>query len=310
MSGPVLEFARVTRRFGAIVAVSDVTLSLGAGLVGMLGPNGAGKTTLLAMAAGLLKPSSGVVKVFGRTHEEDRGHGLRVGYVPDSDALPADDTPVEFVAFLLECQGWTQEAARKLASDTLERLGMGEAMGRRLGDLSRGQRQRVKLAQAIAHRPDLLLLDEPLNALDPLTRIDVANLLRDEVARGACVIVSSHILQEVEALTQDVVLVFHGRLVACGPLPDIRALLDRVPHQIRVTCDRPRDMARELMQHDAIASARIDPDGTVLVETNRPDVAYPSIPLAARSAGTLITELRSPGEDLQSIFQILVGELR
>jgi ABC-2 type transport system ATP-binding protein len=311
MSGAAhLTFERASRRFGAVVAVSDVTLELGAGLIGLLGPNGAGKTTLLGMAAGLVRPSSGVVKLFGTTHEADETLGMRLGYVPDADALPPHESPISFCSFLLECQGYTPERARSLADDTLGRLGMGSLLERKLGTLSRGQRQRVKIAQAIAHRPDLLLLDEPLNGLDPLTRIDVASLLREEVARGACVIVSSHILQEVEALTKDVVLLFHGRLVACGPLPDIRALLDKVPHQIRVRCDRPRELARELLAFDAVGSTRIDEDGTVLVETTRPESAYRAVPRAAQIAGTLVTELRAPGEDLQSIFNILVGQLR
>lgn len=306
---PVLALRRVTRQFGARVALLDVTLELQPGLVGLLGPNGAGKTTLLNLAAGLALPSSGTVTWAGGMPRHSRALDNRVAFASDGDPLPHHTTPQRIVAELLRCAGLGTAAANGRARDTLVRLGLAAQLDSPLGGLSRGQRQRVKLAQAFALPAALILLDEPLNALDPVWRLEVAALMQEAVRGGACVVLSSHILEEVEALATWLVLLFRGRLVATGTRREIQDLLRNRATALRVTCSDPRALGRELLARAPVTVLRVEADALTL---HAEDVGqlYRALPAAVVATQVRVASVTTDGDDLISLFRALSAEVR
>jgi ABC-2 type transport system ATP-binding protein len=305
----VLTLRRTTRQFGARVALLDVTVELQPGLVGLLGPNGAGKTTLLRLAAGLLAPSSGDVRWFDGLQRHDPRLDNRIAYVPDGELLPPRDSPLEFCTVLLRAAGLNAHEAEARAKSVLGRLGLDSQRDTPMGKLSRGQRQRVKLAQAFALPAMLVLLDEPLNALDPVWRLEAAALMHEAVAAGACVVLSSHILEEVESLTSWLVLLFRGRLVAAGTLREIHELLHNRANALRIQCSDPRSLGRELLGRAPVGLLRFQGDE---VTVQAPDIAaiYRALPSAVVASGVRVTQVVTDGDDLVGLFKTLSGEVR
>ena len=305
----ILSLRRVTRTFRGRVGLLDVTLDLQPGVVGLLGPNGAGKTTLLHLAAGLTVPSSGAVTWLGGMQRRTADLDNRIAFVADGDSLPRRETARAFVTTLLCCAGMTSHDAATRAADMLERLGLSSQLDAQLGTLSRGQRQRVKLAQAFALPAALVLLDEPLNALDPVWRMEVAALMQEAARAGACVVVSSHILEEVEALSTWLVLLFRGRLVAAGTLHEIRDLLRNRASALRIRCSDGRALGRELLGRAPVTQLRLDgPD----LSLHAADLAslYRALPAAVVATGVSVESVATDGDDLVSLFQALSAEVR
>jgi ABC-2 type transport system ATP-binding protein len=305
-AGPVLEFTRASRWYGAVIALNDVTTQIPPGVTGLLGPNGAGKSTFLKLAAGQLQPSQGEVKLLGLPAWGSPEVFHRVGLCPEADAFWENLTGLAFLTTLLRLTGYDEPECRRRAEDALHQVALLDAKDRKIGGYSRGMRQRVKLAQAIAHDPEVLLLDEPVTGMDPVNRRRVIDLVKRLGREGKTVVVSSHILYEVEAMTKRVLLVHNGRILAEGDVREIRDLLDEHPHTVALRAREPRRLASAVVGWPSVLSVRIDPEGGWLtVETSRPDEFYGGLHAAALESG--VVEMHSPDENLESVFRYLVA---
>jgi ABC-2 type transport system ATP-binding protein len=296
----------LSRWYGQVIGLNDVTATIGRGVTGLLGPNGAGKSTLLKLITGQIKPSKGSVHVMGEPVWGNPGIYLRMGLCPEQDAFYDRMTGHEWVTALLRLQGLGEREASDMALASLDQVDLKDAADKRIGAYSKGMRQRVKLAQAIAHSPDLLVLDEPLAGMDPLARRKTIRLLRDWAAAGRSVIVSSHVLHEVEALTSDILLMHHGRVLAEGNVHQIRDLIDEHPHTVCMRSGRPRALAKQLVDSDDVLSVRFEEDA-VFVQTTKPDAFYARLTdMGANDGAGDIYEVTSPDDNLQAVFDYLV----
>jgi ABC-2 type transport system ATP-binding protein len=302
-----LAFERVSRWYGPVIALNDVTVNVGPGVVGLLGPNGAGKSTFLRLAAGQLSPSQGAVRVFDRPAWGTPEIFHRIGLAPDEGGFWEHVTGRDFVASLLRLYGYSEEESKRRAADALAQMQLEPVQDRRVGGYSKGMRQRLKLAQAIAHDPDLLLLDEPLTGLDPLNRRQVIDRVKAWGRAGKTVLISSHVLHEVEAMTRSVVLIHKGRIAAHGEVAEIRGLLDQHPHSVAVRARDPRGLARALVERPCVLSVRFAADGEWLTfETPQPDVFYAALTEQAPEHG--VREMFALDDDLESVFRYLVKD--
>lgn len=306
MSDPVVVVSRVTRSFGPVVALNDVSIAIEPGLVGLLGPNGAGKSTLIKLISGELRPSLGELSVFGMEPFANPVMYERLGLCPEQEAVFEDQSGLEFVTFFLTLRGYSGSAARGLAEHWLEELGLADARKRKLGGYSKGMRQRAKLATTFAHDPDMLVLDEPLTGLDPMWRKRVIDHMKAAANRGRTVIFSSHVLYEVEQATRNIVLLYRGRLLAQGNAREIRALIDGVPHRIHVQAEAPRDLALQLIAWDCVESVRVHEKGVDLT-TPQPDVFYERLTRRLAEEPLGVTGWNSPDDSLAALFETLVG---
>jgi ABC-2 type transport system ATP-binding protein len=283
-----------------------VTVEIAPGVTGLLGPNGAGKSTFLKLAAGQLRPSQGEVSLRGRPAWGSPEVFHRVGLCPEQDAFWEGQTGLQFVTTLLKLSGFDEAEARRKAEAALAEVDLLPAKDRRIGGYSKGMRQRVKLAQAIAHEPEVLLLDEPVSGMDPVNRRRVVDLVKRLGREGKTILVSSHILHEVEAMTRRVLLVHNGRILAEGDVREIRDLLDEHPHTVALRCRNPRALAEAVVRSPHVLSLTFGAEGEWLtVQTARPDEFYGALPEAAVAAG--VSEMYSPDEDLESVFRYLVA---
>ena len=296
----------LSKWYGQVIGLNDVTLSVSGGVTGLLGPNGAGKSTLLKLITGQLKPSQGTVRVLGEPVWGNPAIYLRMGVCPEQDAFYDRMTGCEWLVALLRLQGYDDRAATDAAVAALEQVDLKDAADKRIGAYSKGMRQRVKLAQSIAHSPDLLVLDEPLSGMDPIARRKTIRLLRGWASAGRNVIVSSHVLHEVEALTSNILLMHNGRVLAEGNVHQIRDLIDEHPHTVCIRSKHPRELAKELVAHDDLLSLRFE-DGAVYVQTAKPDTFYSRLTdMAAADRTGDIYEVTSPDDNLQAVFDYLV----
>ncbi len=302
----VVQTDHLSKWYGQVIGLNDISLTIAGGITGLLGPNGAGKSTLLKLITGQLKPSKGSVKVLGESVWGNPGIFRRLGLCPEQDAFYDRMTGHEWVTALMRLHGYGERDASDKAMAALEQVDLLEAANKRIGAYSKGMRQRVKLAQAIAHEPELLILDEPLSGMDPLGRRKVIRLLRNWAVAGRNVIVSSHILHEVEALTSDILLMHHGRVLAEGNVHQIRDLIDEHPHTVCLRSKQPRALATALVASDDVLSVRFEEDA-VFVQTAKPDAFYARVTeMAATSGAGDIYEITSPDDNLQAVFEYLV----
>ena len=302
----VVQTDHLSKWYGQVIGLNDISLTIAGGITGLLGPNGAGKSTLLKLITGQLKPSKGSVKVLGESVWGNPAIFRRLGLCPEQDAFYDRMTGHEWVTALLRLHGYGERDASDKAMASLEQVDLLEAAHKRIGAYSKGMRQRVKLAQAIAHEPELLILDEPLSGMDPLARRKTIRLLRNWAAAGRNVIVSSHILHEVEALTSDILLMHHGRVLAEGNVHQIRDLIDEHPHTVCLRSKHPRALATTLVASDDVLSVRFEEDA-VFVQTAKPDAFYARVTaMAATNGGGDIYEITSPDDNLQAVFEYLV----
>jgi ABC-2 type transport system ATP-binding protein len=308
----MIELQNVTKLYGQVIGVNDMTLSLGRGAYGLLGPNGSGKTTLLNLITGQLKPTIGTVKVFGASPRNNADLFRRLGYCPGSDGLYANVSGFEWVKYLQQLQGMSAAQAAVAAERSLDLVGMCDAMHRPIAGYSRGMRQRTKLAQAVAHDPEFLILDEPFNGLDPVARHDMALTLRQWIAQGKSLLLASHILHEIESITQSFLLICGGRLLASGTAEEVHEMLQDLPNEITMRCNRPHDLATLLVKQAMSDSLRIDAS-SVTVATRHPKQLVSHLPGWLVGTGIEITELHSADESLQALFNSLLrihrGEL-
>ena len=303
---PIVTAAHLSKWYGQVIGLNDVTLTVPAGITGLLGPNGAGKSTFLKLITGQLKPSKGDVTVLGEPIWGNPALYFRLGFCPEQDAFYERMTGLEWVSALVRLNGVGERDALEMAQLALERVDLIDAAGKKIGAYSKGMRQRVKLAQALAHDPDLLILDEPLGGMDPIARRKTIRLIKEWGRAGKSVIVSSHILHEIESMTANILLINQGRILAEGNVHQIRDLIDEHPHTVYIRADQTRRLAREFLASDDVLSLRFE-DAAVVVQTAKPDTFYARLTaLAASGELGSIHEVTSPDDNLQAVFQYLV----
>jgi len=305
---PVIMIQRLSKWYGQVMGLNDVTVFIYSGITGLLGPNGAGKSTLLKILAGQIRPRIGDVKIWGKKTWNNPQLMKKMGYCPEQDAFYNEMTGLEFVRTLLQLNDFGRERAQKLAEQAIKTVDLVEVQNRKIKTYSKGMRQRVKLAQSLAHDPEILILDEPLLGTDPLGRQQIIELLLELEKKGKTIIVSSHILHEIERLTDQILLINQGRLLAQGEVHEIRGLIDKHPHTIWVETLEPRRLARLLIDVDFVTSVRIIPQPSgVYVETPIPDVFYREFPKILTSEGIRISHMGSTDDNLDAVFRYLVG---
>lgn len=293
--------------YGQVVGLSELTLTIEGGITGLVGPNGAGKSTFLKLVAGELRPARGEIRVLGHAPFANREYFARVGFCPQQEAIWDDMTGLEAVVFLMRLHGYSPAEARRRGNVALDRVGLLDARTRRIGGYSKGMRQRTKIAQAIGHDPELVIADEPLNGLDPVGRAEIQRLFAELGAAGMNVIVSSHVLHEVEALTPSIVLFHRGRLLAQGPVGEIRKLLSRHPRRVEVRSRDSRRLAAALMGLEPVSSVRIAEDGRISVETGDVERFFRELTALAPRERAGIRSVESHDANLEAVFDYLVG---
>ena len=298
----------LSKWYGQVSGLNDVTVSVPPGITGLLGPNGAGKSTFMKVITGQLKPSKGTVRVLGESIWGNPPIYHRIGFCPEQDAFYERMSGLDWVTALVRLGGADLSTAASAAHRALEAVDLLDAADKKIGAYSKGMRQRVKLAQAIAHDPELLILDEPLGGMDPLMRRRTIRQIREWGRAGKSVLVSSHILHEVESMTSNILLINNGRIVAEGNVHQIRELIDEHPHTVFIRAEAPRELARTLLTEDGVISLRFEP-GAVIVETSRPDAFYARLTdMAASGEAGAIDEVTSPDDNLQAVFKYLVKQ--
>ena len=305
---PVVVAEHLSKWYGEVSGLNDVSVAIPRGVTGLLGPNGAGKSTFMKLATGQLAPSTGTIRVLGQPIWSNPSLYARIGYCPDQDAFYDRMTGRRWLEALVRLNGFSPPDARAAATHALEVVELGDAADRKIGGYSKGMRQRVKLAQAIVHDPELLILDEPLSGMDPLMRRTTIRLIKDWARAGKSVLVSSHILHEVEAMTSNILLINNGRILAEGNVHSIRELIDTHPHTVYVRGGDPRALARKFLAEDDVLSLRFEP-GAVVVETSKPDSFYARLTqLATTGEAGSVDEVTSPDDNLQAVFRYLVKQ--
>jgi ABC-2 type transport system ATP-binding protein len=303
---PVVETSTLSKWYGQVIGLNDVTVSVPAGITGLLGPNGAGKSTFMKLMTGQLQPSKGSITVLGEPIWGNPSIYFRIGFCPDQDAFYDRMTGLEWVAALVRLNGYSEAESVDAAHRALDTVDLLDAADKKIGSYSKGMRQRVKLAQAVVHEPELLVLDEPLAGMDPIGRRKTIRLIKDWARAGKTVIVSSHILHEIEAMTSNILLINNGRILAEGNVHQIRDLIDAHPHTVYIKAADPRGLARRFLAHDDVISLRFE-EGAVVVQTAAPDGFYARLTeLAASGEAGEIAEVTSPDDNLQAVFQYLV----
>ena len=298
----------LSKWYGHVSGLNDVTVSLPDGITGLLGPNGAGKSTFMKVVTGQLRPSTGSVRVFDEPIWGNPSQYRRLGFCPEQDAFYEHMTGLEWVGALAMLHGMDRDAAEAAARRALETVDLLDVADRKIGAYSKGMRQRVKLAQAIVHEPQLLILDEPLSGMDPIMRRRTIRLIKEWGSGGRSVVVSSHILHEIEAMTANILLMHNGRVVAEGNVHRIRELIDAHPHRVSVRAEQPRLLAQQLLAGDDVSSVRLEGDA-LIVETAKPDSFYSRLTaIAASGEAGSIEEVTSPDDNLQAVFSYLVKQ--
>lgn len=301
---PTIGADTVSKFFGQKVAVSSVSVSFGPGITGLLGPNGAGKTTLLRMLAGLLVPSEGEIRVLGQNPRKDHSVYRNVGLVPEESSIYPTMTGREYVEYAAKLSGFKRP--HLAASRALDEVSLGPDADRPLGGYSKGMRQRAKVAAALVHEPAVLILDEPLNGTDPLQRAHLISAFKRLAGSGHTVIVSSHVLQEVERMASRVIAMVDGRLAAAGDIQAIRGAMSDIPYRVTVSAEPARPLARELMGQESVDGVTID-GSTMSIQTNDLPALGSAIPTLASQLGVRVTGFSPDDESLESVFRYLVA---
>jgi len=300
-------FENVSRFYGEVLGVNRVTLAIPPGITSLVGPNGAGKTTLLNLMTGLVQPSCGSIRVLGIKPSDPERLFRLVGYATQFDSFPRGLTGYEFVYSFLRLFGYSPQECARLTTSAIDRVHLGEAAGRNIAGYSKGMRQRIRLAQALAHDPRVLVLDEPLNGLDPLVRAETIALFRQFAAEGRHVIVSSHVLHEVDMISDQVILLSGGYVVAEGQIRGVRSEIHERPMQISIRCDRPGAMASKVFEQDHVVEVQLLEDGSgLLVKTRNAEQFYRALNQIA--LGDIRIEGVTPVDDnVNSVYEYLVG---
>jgi len=308
MNSQLITFNNVSRFYGEVLGINNVSLSIPAGITSLVGPNGSGKTTLMNLMTGLIRPTEGQITVLGVTPDHPEKLCRLVGYCAQFDAFPKGLTGFQFVYSFLRLYGYSHAECEERTTAALQRVNMFGAAGRHVAAYSKGMRQRVKLAQAIAHDPQVLVLDEPLNGLDPMARAETIALFREWGEKGRHVIVSSHILHEVDQISDQVILLSQGYVVAEGEIQGVRSEVKEQPMQILVRCDKPGMLASRLFQQDHVVEAKIAGDGKgLLLRTKDADSFYLLLNRIVLDSALEVESVAPADDDVNSVYQYLIG---
>ena len=307
-----VEFRNVSKFYGDVLGVNRVTLSIPPGITSLVGPNGSGKTTLMNLMTGLIRPSTGEVRVMGLSPDQPERFFREVGYCTQFDSFVKGITGRQFVEYGLKLHGYERNDARQAAHEALVRVNLVEAADRKVAAYSKGMRQRIRLAQSIAHRPSVLVLDEPLNGLDPMARAETLALFEQFGAEGLHVIISSHILHEVDQISDQVILLSYGYVVAEGKIRGVREEVKEHPMQILVRCDRPSALAARAFQMEAVVEAKlVEAEGHrgpgVLVRTRDADAFYLGLNKVVLEDGIQLESVAPADDDVLAVYQYLIG---
>ena len=303
---PAVMLDHVTKVYGQVIGLNDVSLAISGGVTGLLGQNGAGKSTLFKIIVGRLKPSSGTIRLFGTDPFRNPAPYNRLGYVSESEKLYDWMTGLEFVQTFARLYGLKRDEAEAKAMHVLEFVGLTDVANKRIGKYSKGMRQRVKIAHAMVNDPDLIVLDEPLQGCDPLARTTIMNVVRELGAMGKTILVSSHILSEIERITEQIVILHNGRLLALGNLHAIRELLDHIPHRILVRTPDPRALAAAFLPHGDVFGVRFPEEGQLIIETNDLSAVHQTLPAIITNSGVPVTAIENPDDNLESLIAHLL----
>jgi len=305
----VIAAGKLSKWYGNVLGLSDVSLEIESGITGLLGPNGAGKSTFMKLITGQMKPNIGWVTVLGESVWNNPRLFSRVGFCPEPDAFYEDVSGWEFLMGLLSFYGYSKPAAAERAARALEIVELSDDKDRKIRGYSKGMRQRIKFAQAIAHDPEVIILDEPFSGLDPLGKRRLIKLVKDFQSRGKTILVSSHVLPEIEAVTSSIIMIHHGKILAQGDIHFIRGLIERHPHMILVRSGAVRALAARFVQDDAVLKMSFGADGrSLVVETHARDAFFSRLQSIVIEGGFEVEEIASPDDNLQAVFDYLVGK--
>ncbi|HYO90043.1 MAG TPA: ABC transporter ATP-binding protein [Pyrinomonadaceae bacterium] len=304
----MIVFDDVSKFYGEILGVNRVNLSIAPGITSLVGPNGSGKTTLMNLMTGLLQPTRGDISILGIRPDQPEELFRKVGYCAQFDSFPRGVTGREFIKSYLTVHGHTRTESDELTQKALERVSLVDAADRKVAGYSKGMRQRIRLAQSIAHAPSVLILDEPLNGLDPMARAEIIRLFRQLAAEGLHLILSSHILHEVDMMSDTVVLLNNGYVVAEGDIHGVRDEMEEHPMEILIRCDRPSQLASRIFEHDTIVEARLHVDRRGLfVKTRDADSFYLLLNRIVIENEFNVESIAPVDDDLNAVYQYLIG---
>tara|TARA_B100000029_G_scaffold217007_1_gene214806 strand:+ start:888 stop:1832 length:945 start_codon:yes stop_codon:yes gene_type:complete len=308
MSDIILQ--NVTKSYGNVQGISDINLSIGPGITGILGPNGAGKSTTMKLILGLSKPSIGMVTVNNIDPFTDWKSRRNIGFAPEYDCFYEHMTGIEYVSYFLRMHDFDEEEAEEIAKKELSELGLDEAMHRRIRTYSRGMRQKTKVARATAFNPSILVLDEPFQGADPSTRHLLMQKMKDWAGEGKIVLISSHILNDVENLTDSIILINNGRMLASGNRHEIRKLMANIPRKVNVAPNdksKMRTIAKRMLDEDWITSVNInEKDEEIVLETNQSEIFYRELPKIIQKEKIGVKKINSDDDSLDSLYEKLV----
>jgi len=308
VSDPLITFSDVSRFYGEVLGINRVNLSIPPGITSLVGPNGSGKTTLMNLMTGLLRVSKGEIRVLGVSPDRPQELCRLIGYCAQFDNFPRGLTGYQFLYWFLRIRGMSDAESERRTWAALQIVSMADSAHRPVAAYSKGMRQRIKLAQAIAHDPQVIVLDEPLNGLDPMARAETIALFRDWGAEGRHVLVSSHILHEVDRISDQVILLSQGYVVAEGQIQGVRSEVKDQPMQILIRCDQPSRLAAQLFQQDHVVEAKIHPDGkSVLLRTRDADSFYLLLNRVILETGLEVESVTPADDDVNSVYQYLIG---
>ena len=302
---PLLHLERVSKWYGPVIGLNEVTLTLEAGLTGLVGPNGAGKSTLMKLATGQLRPDLGSVTVSDRRAYSAAARRL-VGFCPEADVFYEEMSGRAFVRTMARLCGYSRGAARERTESVLKRVGMDDRSERKLRGYSKGMRQRIKLAQALVHDPDLLILDEPFNGIDPVGRLELQTLLQDLADQGKSILISSHQLEELEKLTDRMIVIARGMMIAQGSVEAIRNLLDEQPLAVRIDCDKPRELAGALLKMPEVLGVELEGEQSVIARARQQQRFFPALNRLALDEGYDILRLETLDCSAQAVLEYLL----
>ncbi len=303
----MIELQNASRWYGQVIGLNDVTCTIGPGITALLGENGAGKSTMIKLITGQLKPTTGSVRVFGEAPFANPHILSQIGYCPETDALYDTMTGRDFLRLMGRLSDIPRAQLEERVEKVLARVKMTDRAKDVIASYSKGMRQRIRIAQAFLHDPPIIVLDEPLSGLDPVGRREMRDLFVTWGSEGKTVIVSSHILYEVEQMTRNILLLYRGRLLAQGDIREIRSLIDRHPHRVRIRANGVRELASRLISTGSVLAVQLDrksPD-TLEVQTENPDAFYTTFGEIVLENGIIIQDFHSPDNNLEAVFRYL-----
>jgi ABC-2 type transport system ATP-binding protein len=306
MTGNLITFSNVSRFYGEVLGINKVSLAIPPGITSLVGPNGSGKTTLMNLMTGLIRPTQGEIQVLGVAPDHPEELCRLVGYCAQFDAFPKGLTGRQFIHSYLRLYGYSDAECESRTTAAIERVNMAGAASRPVAAYSKGMRQRIKLAQAAAHDPQVIILDEPLNGLDPMARAETIELFQEWGKKGRHVIVSSHILHEVDRISDQVILLSHGYVVAEGQIQGVRSEVKEQPMQIVVRCDRPNYLAARLFQEGHVVEAKLASDA-LLLRTKDADSFYLLLNRVILDSDLVVESVAPADDDVNAVYQYLIG---